>query len=108
MARATLHGELVWASVDKRRPVVVVSRDDGRGVRQRATVATITTRVRSLPTEVPLDQADGMEVPCVVNCDDLATLNKSRLGERIGRLSGARLDALHRSLAFALALPGPD
>ena len=105
MPRPTLHGEVLWASVDKRRPVVIVSRDDVQGTRMRATVATITTRIRSIPSEVRLGPGDGLPEASVVNCDELSTLDKVRLGERIARLSGSKMEELHRALAFALALP---
>lgn len=105
MARATRHGEIVWASLDKRRPVVVISRDDKDGMRQRVTVATVTSKIREIPAEVFLDQSDGLRGPSVVNCDEIATINKARLGERVGQLSSSQLADLHRSLAFSLALP---
>jgi mRNA interferase MazF len=105
MARATLHAELWWADLDKRRPAVVVSRDDSRGKRQRTTVATVTTMRRGIPSEVRLDEADGLPEPSVVNCDELVTIPKALLIRRIGQLSASRVADLHQALAFALALP---
>lgn len=105
MARPTLHGEIRWASLDKRRPVVVVSRDDPEGRRQRVTVATITSKIREIAVEVVLGESDGLRGRSAVNCDEIATINKARLGDRIGRLSPSDLEDLHRALAFALALP---
>jgi mRNA interferase MazF len=102
--KPTQHGEIWWAEIDKRRPVAVASRSDGQGVRRQVTVATITTRIRGIPSEVVLDGADGLAAS-VVNCDDLATIEKDRLVRRIGRLSGARLADLHRAMRFALAIP---
>jgi mRNA interferase MazF len=94
-----------WARLDKRRPVVVVSRDDRVGTRQRTTVATITSTVRGIPSEVDLDESDGLDRPSAANCDELATIDKARLSDRIGQLSGQRLGELHRALSFSLALP---
>lgn len=105
MPKPTQHGEVWWAEIDKRRPVAVASRSDGQGVRRQVTVATITTRIRGIPSEVVLDEADGLPASSVVNCDDLATIEKDRLVRRIGRLSEARLAELHRALRFALAIP---
>ncbi len=105
MARPTLHGEILWASLDKRRPVVIVSRDDPEGRRQRVTVATTTSKIREIAVEVVLGESDGLRGPSAVNCDEIATISKVRLGERIGRLSPSALADLHRALAFALALP---
>ena len=91
-------------SIDKRRPVIVVSRDDLRGVRGQTTVAVITRTIRGIPSEVLLDDRDGLSEPSVVNCDVLATIEKSRLKRRIGRLSTSKLEELHEALAFALQL----
>ncbi len=104
MARGTEHGELWEADVDKRRPVVIVSRDDSRGHRSKATVAWVTSTVRSIPTEVPLDHRDGVARASVVNCDELVTIEKGELVRRIGRLSPDKIEALHEALRFALQL----
>jgi mRNA interferase MazF len=103
----TAHGELWWADADKRRPVVIVSRDDRKGVRDRTTVAFVTSTRRGIPPEVDLDASDGLERPSVANCDELVTMDKDRLVRRIGQLSQLRLADLHRALRFALAItPG--
>ena len=104
MSRPTEHGEIWRAIVDKPRPVVVVSRDDARGVRARATVAIVSSTIRSIPTEVLLDHNDGLDHACAVNADELFTMDKSRLERRIGRLRPEKLDALHDALRFALEL----
>lgn len=108
MARPTIHGDIWWADIDKRRPVVIASRDDPRGARGRATVAVVTRTRRDIPTEVPLDQRDGVPGTSVVNCDELVTIPKSWLERRIGRLGDERLREFHRALRFALSLPPTD
>lgn len=104
MPRPTEHGEVWEAGVDKRRPVVIVSRDDVAGRRQTTTVAAVTTTVRGLPTEVLLDHRDGFPQVCAVNCDDLKTIQKSSLSRRVGRLSETRIESLDDALRFALQL----
>ena len=104
MPRGTEHGEVWWADVDKRRPVVVVSRDDARGARTLATVAAVTRTVRGLQSEVELDERDGLPGTCVVNCDDLNTIAKARLVRRVSRLSELKMTELHEALSFALQL----
>lgn len=101
MGRRTEHGEIWEADVDERRPVVIVSRDDVRGVRSKTTVAWITSTVRALPTEVAVGSAEGLAHQSVVNCDEIATIQKSELVRRIGRLSRPKVDALHAALRFA-------
>ncbi len=104
MPRGTEHGEIWWAAADKRRPVVVVSRDDSRGARTLTTVASITRTARGLSSEVELDERDGLPQPCVVNCDELTTIAKARLIRRVGRLSAVKLMELDEALKFALQL----
>ena len=104
MPRPTEHGELWWAYVHKRRPVVVVSRDDVRGARARTTVAPVTRTVRGLASEVDLDQRDGLPQACVANCDELGTIPKAKLIRRIGRLSEPKLLELAEALRFSLQL----
>ena len=105
MARATAHGELWWADVDKRRPVAIASRDDTTAARLRTTVAAITTTIRGIPSEVQVDPRDGLERPSAINCDELVTIDKSRLVRRVGRLSEPRRREFRRALAFALGMP---
>ena len=104
MPRGTEHGEIWWAAAGKSRPVLVVSRDDTRGVRALATVAAITRLARGLSSEVELDERDGLPVSCVANCDDLTTIAKARLIRRVGRLSEVKLTELGEALRFALQL----
>ena len=104
MPRGTEHGEIWWAAADKRRPVLIVSRDDTRGARTLTTVASITRTARGLASEVEIDQREGLPVPCVANCDALTTIAKARLIRRVGRLSEVKLMELDDALRFALQL----
>jgi mRNA interferase MazF len=61
--------EVWWARVDKRRPVVLVSRDEAYGVRALVIVAPASTTVRNYPVEVRIGRREGLERSCVVNCD---------------------------------------
>ena len=104
MARATEHGELWKARVDKLRPVVVVSRDDVRGRRAKVTVAAVTTNIRDVPAQILVDHREGLKELSVVNCDELSTITKDRLIRRIGRLSTEKIEAMDEALRFALQL----
>ncbi len=97
-------GELWWAQVDKRRPVVLVSRKEAYEVRALVIVAPVSTTLRGFAIEVRLGRAEGLSRPCVVNCDWLVTLHKDRLAEKIGSLSSAKLRQLDDALRFALGL----
>jgi hypothetical protein len=66
-------GEVWWADLPPptgRRPVVLLSRDEAYAVRALVTVASVTTRIRSIPAEVPLGPEDGLPRDCVANLDN--------------------------------------
>jgi mRNA-degrading endonuclease toxin of MazEF toxin-antitoxin module len=66
---------------------VLLSRDAAYRVRAAITVAPITRTIRNIPVEVALDRSDGMPVRCVVNLDDITTLPKVLIKQRITALS---------------------
>ena len=100
-------GEVWWAELPVptgRRPVLLLSRDAAYGVRTSATVAIITRTIRNIPVEVLLEQEDEMPAKCIVNLDDILTIPKSRLTERITALSPGKMTAVAKAIAFALGL----
>ena len=100
-------GEVWWAELPLpvgRRPVVLLSRDSAYSVRTSVTVGVITRTVRDIPVEVPLDKNDGMPQDCVVNLDDILTIPKARLIERITVLSPQKVVSVAVAIAFALDL----
>lgn len=100
-------GEIRWysfAQPDKKRPVLILTRDSILGVLAEVTIAPITRTVRDIPSEVLLTEADGMKSDCAVNCDHIQTVTASKIGARITRLSVGKLDAVSQAISFALAL----
>src|SRR2546428_5926492 len=100
-------GEVWWADLPPpagRRPVVLLSRNEAYAVRQLVIVAPITTRVRRIPTEVPLGPEEGLPKACIVNLDTITTIPKHTLTEPIGPLPPGKLAAVERALRFALEL----
>ena len=65
--------------------VLLLSWDSAYGIRDRVTVAPITSTIRGLDAEVTLDHRDGMDHPCVVNLDVIATV--LRIGRPMSRLT---------------------
>jgi mRNA interferase MazF len=94
-------GDIWYADVpgDKRRPVVVLTRDSVLPHLTTILVAPVTTRIRSIPTEVPVA---GLSRACVANLDNITPLPKSTLIERAGRLSRDELAALCSAARFAI------
>jgi mRNA interferase MazF len=97
-------GEIWWANVDKRRPVVLVSRQEAYQVRALVIVAPATTTIRGYAVELKLGKREGLARDCVVNCDWLVTLPKADLVQRAGCLSSAKMRELDEALRFALGL----
>jgi len=97
-------GEVWWALVDKRRPVVLLSRNEAYDVRALVIVAPATTVVRGFSLEIKLGRAEGLPRDCVLNCDWLVTIAKADLIERTGVLSAAKIRKLDEALRFALGM----
>ena len=97
-------GEIWWAKVDKRRPVVLLSRDEAYDVRAMVITAPVSTTVRGFAVEVRVGRREGLPRAGVVNCDWLVTLPKRMLEERVGRLSSEKQEQLDAALRFALGL----
>jgi mRNA-degrading endonuclease toxin of MazEF toxin-antitoxin module len=68
------------------------------------TVGIVTRTIRNIPVEVPLGKEDGMPASCVVNLDDILTIPKSRLAERMATLSPGKMAAVAKAIVFALDL----
>lgn len=100
-------GEIRWYRFDhpdKRRPVVILTRDSIIPWLGEVTVAPITTNIRNIPSEVVLSVADGLPRDCAVNCDHLQTVSRGRLGVAVARLNPAKMDEVATAVRFALAL----
>jgi mRNA interferase MazF len=98
-------GEIWWARLDKKRPVVLVSRQEAYDVRALVIVAAISTTIRGYAVEIKVGRGEGLPRSCVINCDWLVTIPKVDLLERAGALSTSKLGQLDGALAFALGLP---
>lgn len=70
----------------KRRPVLVVTRDDVIPVLNNVVVAPVTSTVRNIPTCIPVGSDEGIDHDSVATFDNLAAVPKSMLTTRLGRL----------------------
>jgi mRNA interferase MazF len=92
-------GEIWWAEAeDKRRPVLVVTRNEGISVLTWLVVAPVTRTVREIPTEVALGPEEGLSEPCAAAFDNVQPMRRSFLTHRVGRLDVARRGELCRAL----------
>jgi len=97
-------GELWWAALDKRRPVLLLSRQEAYSMRAMVIAAPATTTVRGFALEVKVGKREGLPRDCIINCDWLVTVPKADLIERAGALSAAKLRAVDEALRFSLGL----
>ncbi len=98
-------GDVRWYTFkapDKKRPVLILTRNSGIAVLNSVTIAPITSTIRSIPTEVVLTKDDGMPSTCAANFDNLQTVSKRNVGDRIARLRPARLKEAAAAVSFAL------
>lgn len=87
---------------DKRRPVVVLTRDSAIPYLSALTVAPITSTLRGVPSEIRLTVADGMKNECAVNLHNVVTVSKTHLGRRVAALTPERMREICSALGFAL------
>ena len=87
---------------DKRRSVVVLTREPAITYLGETTIAPITRTIRGIPSEVILTVEDGMPTECAINLDHVQTIDKARLGALITTLDEDRMKSLRRALLFAL------
>jgi mRNA interferase MazF len=92
------------AHLDKAHPVLLLTRELVLPHRQQVTVAPITTTVRGLSTEVAVGPANGIGHESVVSCDNIVTIGKNALGERIGYLLPAQEPLLTAAIHAAFDL----
>ncbi len=92
------------ARLEKTRPVLVLTREIARSRMSDVTVATITTTVRGLTTEVPVGPANGLDHDCAVNVDTIQTIPVDRLGRLVGYLRPDQENDLARAISRAFDL----
>jgi len=101
------HGEIRWykfSAPDKKRPILVLTRDSILEYLGEVTVAPITTTVRNIPSEFFLSTQDGMIRDCAVNLDHIQTVSKGKIGSCITTLSNDKLAQVREAICFALNL----
>ncbi len=98
-------GEVRWyrfSAPDKKRPVVILTRDSVLDYLGEVTIAPVTSTIRGIPSEVALTPRDGLPRDCAVNLDHVQTVAKSRIGAFVTTLSAERMREIRTALLFAL------
>lgn len=100
-------GEVRWyqfTQPDKKRPVLILTRDSILEFLGEVTIAPITSTVRDIPSEVSLSKQDGMTRECAVNCDHIQTVSKRKIGALLTSLPPQKMQDVSRAIRFALNL----
>ena len=100
-------GEVRWYKFqqpDKKRPVLILTRDSAFEFLGEVTVAPITSTVRSIPSEVALTKEDGVFRDCAANFDHIQTVARGKLGALITTLSRKKMLEARSAIEFALGL----
>jgi mRNA interferase MazF len=100
-------GEIRWyrfVHPDKKRPVLILTRDSVLHYLGEVTVAPITSTVRDIPSEVSLSKEDGVSRHCAVNCDHIQTVPRGKIGALVSNLSADRMNEVRKAIRFALDL----
>ena len=95
-----------FSAPDKKRPVVVLTRDSAVAYLSTVSVAPITTAIRGVPSEVLLTEDDGMKKHCAVNLHNVVTVTQNRLGKRVAQLSSPRMAEICAALRFSIGCDG--
>jgi mRNA interferase MazF len=82
--------------------VLILTRNSAIAVLNSVTIAPITSTIRSIPTEVVLTEDDGMPNTCAANFDNIQTVSKTNIGDRIARLTARRMKEAVSAVSFAL------
>ena len=104
-------GEIRWytfAAPDKRRPVLLLTRDEVIDALNELIVVPVTRTIRGIATEVLLSSSDdGMPTDCALNFDHLSLAQRSRLGPVITTLPQARWPEVENALLIACGFASP-
>ena len=98
-------GDIRWYTFkapDKKRPVVILTRDSAIDYLGELTVAPLTSTIRDIASEVVLTPDDGVPESCAINLDHIQTVSKSNIGKLITTLKPEKLAELRAAIGFAL------
>ena len=105
MGRQVKRGEVRWykfSHPDKKRPVLILTRNSILEYLGEVTIAPITTTVRDIPSEVFLSKTDGMPRECAINCDHLQSVSKGKIGAVLISLTPTKLAEVGQAICFSL------
>ena len=100
-------GEIRWykfKTPDKKRPVLILTRDSILEYLGEVTVAPITSTIRDIPSEVFLSKSDGVPRECAINFDHIQTVSKKKISALMTTLSSEKLKEVRAAVLFSIDL----
>lgn len=100
MAEQVNRGEIwlyTFKPPDKRRPVLILTRQKVIGLLSTVLVAPITSTIRGVPSEVLVGVDEGLKTQSVVNLDHVHTVERQSLSFYVGSLSQEKMAAVCRA-----------
>lgn len=91
---------------DKRRPVVVLTRQDMIGRLHTVTVAPISSTVHGVPSEVVVGIEAGLKERSAINLHNVATVPRAGLRNFVGSVSADVMQQVQSAILFALGFAG--
>jgi mRNA interferase MazF len=85
---------------DKRRPVLILTRNSLIPELNAITVAPITTTVRDTGTQVLIDESDGMSEACAINLALIQTVPKDRISGYLTHLSDDKIQQVFEAIRY--------
>ena len=111
MARGLTRGDIwmyTFAKPDKRRPVLVISRQSVIPLLRTVMVAPVTSAIHGVPSEVRIGIEHGLKHDSAINLDHVQTVDKSRLETFVCRLGLNLMNDVCQALAAATGCPFTD
>jgi mRNA interferase MazF len=87
---------------NRRRPVLILTRQEVIGHLHSVTVVPITRTIRGIPSEVVVGPESGLKVTSAINLDNLVTVPKNELHAFVGTAPPSVMAAIREALLFAL------
>lgn len=91
---------------DKRRPVLILTRQDALPFLNAVMVAPVTSSIRGLPSEVLIGVDEGLKGDSAVNLDHVQTVEKHLLRHYVGSLGEEKMTAVCDALRAATGCRG--
>lgn len=91
------------------RPVLIIQNDVGNKYSPTVIAAAITSRINKakMPTHIELTAREyGLNKDSVILLEQIRTIDKRRLRERIGRIDGVMMSSVNDALQISFGLIG--